>query len=252
MKNFLDDFDNHIPQSISNKYEKLLYTSTNQKQERMKFIYETGKMNLEQLVTKIDRFKENEIASIVEFYLLMFKDCKILPKTIHPIKIQFHDEEIKFLFHESTLNPRRVMINNDYFISPEETNLVNEINVETEISPIIWKVGILCLYLADFIIPRSDIHFMRVLFMVSIGTNLPKLKRQSDWSNEFNHFIESCLKHDAKKRLTIEELLHHPFLTDALTEEDFLDKFLHKNKKKRIYEKVYSKQHFVDILFRGY
>ena len=39
-------------------------------------------------------FKENEIASIVKFYLLMFKDCKILPKTIHPIKIQFHDEEI--------------------------------------------------------------------------------------------------------------------------------------------------------------
>lgn len=75
----------------------------------------------------------------------------------------------------------------------------------------IWSVGITAIEIAEGNPPYSDVHPMRVIFMIP-SRPPPTLTNPAKWSDEFNDFIARCLTKDPKKRPTAKELLTHPFI----------------------------------------
>ncbi|KAI3733771.1 hypothetical protein L6452_13227 [Arctium lappa] len=105
-----------------------------------------------------------------------------------------------------TMSKRNTFIGTPHWMAPE---VIQESRYDGKVD--VWALGVSAIEMAEGLPPRSNVHPMRVLFMIS-SEPAPMLEDKEKWSLVFHDFIAKCLTKDPRIRPTASELLKHKFM----------------------------------------
>ncbi|GLJ15990.1 hypothetical protein SUGI_0264730 [Cryptomeria japonica] len=105
-----------------------------------------------------------------------------------------------------TMSKRNTFIGTPHWMAPE---VIQESRYDGKVD--VWALGVSAIEMAEGLPPRSNVHPMRVLFMIS-SEPAPMLEDKEKWSLVFHDFVAKCLTKEPRLRSTATELLKHKFI----------------------------------------
>ncbi|GMH62032.1 hypothetical protein TrST_g14162 [Triparma strigata] len=115
----------------------------------------------------------------------------------------------------SDATKRTSVVGTPYWMAPE---LIRGHDYGCEID--VWSLGITAIEMAEGEPPMMREPPLRALLMITVKPS-PTLKQPERYSPTFNHFLSKCLNTNASERPSAEQLLLHPFIASASTNEEF-------------------------------
>lgn len=110
---------------------------------------------------------------------------------------------------------RTSVVGTPYWMAPE---LIRGLEYDSKVD--IWSLGITAIEMAEGEPPLLNEPPLRALLLITTN-KAPTLNKKHRWSQEFHHFLAQCLQLNPEKRASAEQLLLHPFIQTACTQEEF-------------------------------